>query len=204
MLRDSFAAYTPGVSERRAGVSTFLHSGLKDATAQTSAAQAVTASRVYDAFGMVVASTGTWKGPFGYSGEHGYQEESTGLQLLGHRYYDPSTGRFLTRDPAYDGRNWYVYCNSSVVATVDPDGLQPARPPLRYFPPRSYYPPVSPPFGRPAPRPPTYRPIPSRPVIGPVRPTPPWALPPRVVVPPNPVRRVPNQGGTLGSPGHRD
>ena len=123
MLRDSFAAYTPGVSERRAGVSTFLHSGLKDATAQTSAAQSVTATRVYDAFGMVVASTGTWKGPFGYAGEHGYQEESTGLQLLGHRYYDPSTGRFLTRDPAKCGRNWYGYCANSPTAAVDPDGL---------------------------------------------------------------------------------
>ena len=30
--------------------------------------------------------------------------------LLGHRYYDQSTGRFLSEDPARDGANWYAYC----------------------------------------------------------------------------------------------
>jgi RHS repeat-associated protein len=104
-------------------VTTFLHSGLKDATAQTSTAQSLTATRVYDAFGMVVSSTGAWKGPFGYAGEHGYQEDATGLQLLGHRYYDPSTGRFLTRDPAKDGSNWYGYCGNEPTTLADPEGL---------------------------------------------------------------------------------
>ena len=57
-----------------------------------------TATRTYDAFGMLQSTTGTPKGPFGFAGSHGYQEDSdTGLKLLGHRYYDPSTGRFLTR-----------------------------------------------------------------------------------------------------------
>jgi RHS repeat-associated protein len=46
-----------------------------------------------------------------------------GLQLLGHRYYDPSTGRFLTRNPIKDGRNWYGYCDSNPVSRVDHDGL---------------------------------------------------------------------------------
>jgi len=54
----------------------------------------------------------------------GYQQDSTGLQLLGHRYYDPSTGRFLTRDPIKDGRNWYGYCENNPVRSVDPEGLQ--------------------------------------------------------------------------------
>ena len=70
-----------------------------------------------------MTSTGTWKGPFGYSGEHGYQEDATGLQLLGHRYYDPSTGRFLTRDPAKDGRNWYGYCDNDRLRRADPSGM---------------------------------------------------------------------------------
>ena len=59
------------------------------------------ASRQYDAFGNVASSTGTWTGPFGYAGGFGYQEDATGLKLLGHRYYDSSTGRFLTRDQTY-------------------------------------------------------------------------------------------------------
>jgi hypothetical protein len=48
---------------------------------------------------------------------------ASGLKLLGHRYYDSSTGRFLTRDPIKDGRNWYVYCDSSPTAFSDRSGL---------------------------------------------------------------------------------
>ena len=72
---------------------------------------------------MVIGSTGAWKGPFGYSGSAGYQEDETGLQLLGHRYYDSSTGRFITRDPIKDGRNWYGYCDNNPITRVDADGL---------------------------------------------------------------------------------
>jgi hypothetical protein len=44
--------------------------------------------------------------------------------LLGHRYYDPTLGRFLSRDPIKDGRNWYTYCENNPVPFVDPNGLQ--------------------------------------------------------------------------------
>ncbi len=127
VLRDGQATYTPGVSERRGGVSTWSHSGLKNADAQTTSAGAIAATRVYDAFGAELSATGTWKGPFGYAGGFGYQEDSSGLKLLGHRYYDPSTGRFLSRDPIKDGRNWYVYCSSNPVNGTDPQGLAETR-----------------------------------------------------------------------------
>lgn len=123
VLSDGAATYTPGVSERRGAATTFLHSGLKNADAQSGAAQTVAASRQYDAFGNLLTSTGTWNGPFGYAGSFGYQEDATGLKLLGHRYYDSSTGRFLTRDPIYDGRNWYVYCDGDPIRYLDPTGL---------------------------------------------------------------------------------
>jgi RHS repeat-associated protein len=121
VLADGAAFYTPGVSERRGGVTTFLHSGLKNADAQ-STASGLSAARQYDAFGNLLSSSGSWQGPFGYAGAFGYQEDATGLMLLGHRLYDPSTGRFLTRDPIQDGRNWYVYCGNDPVTYVDPDG----------------------------------------------------------------------------------
>lgn len=38
--------------------------------------------------------------PVGFGGQYGYYtDRETGLVLMGHRYYDPGTGRFLTRDP---------------------------------------------------------------------------------------------------------
>jgi RHS repeat-associated protein len=123
VMRDSNAAYTPGTSERRSGVSTFSHSGIKNANVQTSSAGTVAATRTYDAFGNTVASTGTWKGPFGYAGQFGYQEDASGLKLLGNRYYDPEIGRFITKDPIKDGRNWYVYCDSNPVTAYDANGL---------------------------------------------------------------------------------
>jgi RHS repeat-associated protein len=85
-------------------------------------ASAVSAERQYDAFRNILASTGTWTSPFGYAGSFGYQEDATGYKLLGHRLYDPETGRFLTRDPAKDGRNWYGYCGNNPVSGADPSG----------------------------------------------------------------------------------
>jgi len=124
VLKDGAATYTPGVSERRGTTTTYLHSGLKNADAQSSPAQLLTGTRQYDAFGNLATSTGTWTGPFGYAGAFGYQEDATGLKLLGHRLYDASTGRFLTRDPIKDGRNWYLYGENDPVNRIDPEGLK--------------------------------------------------------------------------------
>ena len=46
---------------------------------------------------------------------------------MGHRHYDASLGRFLSRDPIgfAGGLNLYEYASSSPVDTVDPDGLTP-------------------------------------------------------------------------------
>ena len=124
VLRDGQATFTPGISERRGSTTTFQHSGLKNADAQSSVAQALTATKQYDAFGNLASSSGTWQGPFGYAGGFGYQSESdSGLMLLGHRYLDPSTGRFLTRDPVKDGRNWYGYVANNPTLRVDATGL---------------------------------------------------------------------------------
>jgi RHS repeat-associated protein len=46
----------------------------------------------------------------------------TGLIYFNARYYDPTTGRFLTEDPSRQGVNWYAYCNNNPVNLTDPDG----------------------------------------------------------------------------------
>ena len=74
----------------------------------------------YDAFGNV--AYGDTPNPFGYSGE--YLDNETGLIYLRNRYYDSSTGRFITEDPAKDGTNWYSYCAGDPVNFVDPWGLE--------------------------------------------------------------------------------
>ena len=117
--------YTPGVSSRVGSDSTFLHSGIKNADTQTDDGGDVSAMRQYDAFGNPVAAWGGWQGPFGYGGPYGYQTDPDhGLMLLGHRYYEADTGRFLTRDPIKDGRNWYGYCGSGPVRSADINGLE--------------------------------------------------------------------------------
>lgn len=90
--------------------------------AQTNSSQSLTVTQQYDAFGLLVSSTGTQTGPFGFVGGSGYQTDASGLMLLGHRYYDPSTGRFLTRDPAKDGRNWYGYTANQPTRKTDAAG----------------------------------------------------------------------------------
>ena len=116
--------YTPGVSSYDGATNRFLHSGIKNADEQTGNSGAIAASRQYDAFGNIVSSNQTWQGPFGYGGPYGYQTDPDhGLMLLGHRYYEADTGRFLTRDPIKDGRNWYGYCDGNPTSRADPGGL---------------------------------------------------------------------------------
>ncbi len=124
VLGDGAAVYTPGISERRSSTTRYIHSGIKNVEVESNTSQTISASRQYDAFGTITSSSGTWYGAFGYGGEFGYQEDGDyGVRLLGHRYYCPDIGRFLTRDPLRDGRNWYTYAENNPVRLADPSGL---------------------------------------------------------------------------------
>ena len=67
-----------------------------------------------------MAETDATHNPFRYCGE--YYDAESGFIYLRNRYYDPSTGRFITEDPAKDGVNWYVYCEGNPINFVDPSG----------------------------------------------------------------------------------
>ncbi len=86
------------------------------------ASGSLTATRDYDAFGSLTSGSNT--GLLGFAGSWGYEEDPSGLKLLGHRWYDSATGRFLTRDRAQDGRNWYDYAANDPLDVVDPGGFQ--------------------------------------------------------------------------------
>ena len=86
---------------------------------------AVTSTDLYDAFGKKRA------GPadvVGFGGQAGYYTEAeTGLVLCTNRFYDPQTGRFVTRDPiGYGGGvNLYGYTQNNPVNWMDPSGNGP-------------------------------------------------------------------------------
>ena len=74
----------------------------------------------YDAFGNRLK--GSDPDPFGYCGEY-YDSESGNIYLRA-RYYNSTTGRFISEDPAKDGVNWYVYCGGNPILFIDPFGLE--------------------------------------------------------------------------------
>jgi RHS repeat-associated protein len=128
LRNDGSAVYTDGLSERHNGVSSYYSGDLLGSIEDTTDASgtSVTSHTEDDAFCSIVAQGGSTPSPFQYCGREGYQtDKDSGLQLLGNRYYDPVIGRFLTRDPAEAGDNWYAYAGNNPVSGSDPSGLLP-------------------------------------------------------------------------------
>ena len=102
----------------------------------------------YGPFGEVIRATGPMgkANPFRFSTK--YQDDETDVLYYGHRYYNSSTGRWLSRDPIEQrgGLNLYVFVENDPVARLDINGLiSPRRPGQRKDP---YDPPN---LGRPCP-----------------------------------------------------
>ena len=74
------------------------------------------------AFGDIIKNTNNNFTP-NFTGK--FLDENTGLYYFHARWYDSEIGRFVTEDPARDGRNWFVYCENNPLIYVDPDGNTP-------------------------------------------------------------------------------
>ena len=78
----------------------------------------------YDAFGNVSQQdTNPGFQPFGF--KSGLYDPDTGLVHFGARWYDPETGRWISKDPILleGGLNLYVFCGNDPVNFSDPSGL---------------------------------------------------------------------------------
>lgn len=82
--------------------------------------------RYFDPYGAPLTSGADW------DGDHGFLDkptDGTGLTQVGARYYDPTTGRFISVDPVMDladPQQWqgYAYANNNPVTYSDPSGLK--------------------------------------------------------------------------------
>jgi len=76
-------------------------------------------------FGEVISTSGdTSLCPFGFATH--YTDAESGLVYFGYRYYNPETGRWLTREPLGEGEsfNLFAYCHNDPINKVDILGLQ--------------------------------------------------------------------------------
>lgn len=94
----------------------------------------------YDAYGHPVQPAGIDFNPFRFVGQRSvYQHDVPGwaVLLMGYRYYDPTGGRFLTRDPLPGDMlrphslNDYSYALGNPLRYTDPTGLRPSEAPTR-------------------------------------------------------------------------
>jgi RHS repeat-associated protein len=112
------------------GAQTYYHyDGLGSVCNLTNSSGQVIAGYTYDAFGNLSVMTGSSDNPFRFTGQQ--TDDVTGLLYLRARYYDPSIGRFITKDPFVgtednpQSLHRYAYAQNNPVNLTDPSGYSP-------------------------------------------------------------------------------
>ena len=125
------ATYIRGIDllfEDQSGVlSYYVSDNLGSTRALTNSAGAVTETYSYDAYGNLIANTGTTANPYRYTGQ--WFDAAIGQYYLRARDYNPLNGNFTSRD-SYNGltvepvtENHYLYAGADPVINVDPSGM---------------------------------------------------------------------------------
>jgi RHS repeat-associated protein len=109
------------------GQTYFYHyDGLGSTTALSDSAGNVVNKYAYDPFGNLSSGGAeTVPNPLRYVGGFGVMDETNGLLFMRARYYSPTMGRFITKDPAglRADLNLYGYVRNKPITKVDPTGL---------------------------------------------------------------------------------
>jgi RHS repeat-associated protein len=101
----------------------YLFDGLGSVLGEVDPNGNITATRKLDVYGFVRSSTGTSTSKQKFVGGLGHQsDDETGLIYMRARYMDPTTGRFISEDPAKSGANWFAYCNDNPNNSIDQTG----------------------------------------------------------------------------------
>ncbi len=130
ILQDGTNTYVYGLgrisSTNGSGVQTYYDAdGLGSTSDLTNGSATKADGYTYDAFGTATHSPGSSTQPFQFTGQQ--TDADSGLQYLRARYYDPATGRFLSRDPA-PSANRYAYGSNNPTSMTDPNGQWPSVP----------------------------------------------------------------------------
>jgi RHS repeat-associated protein/uncharacterized repeat protein (TIGR01451 family) len=130
VVSDTEAVYLYGldiIAQQQSERQYYFHDALGSVRQLLDSTGEVDANYAYDPFGVPVVA-GDATNPYRFTGEA--WDEEVELLYLRARYYQPDTGRFITKDP-WVGNVWqpstlnrYVYASNNPVNYVDPAGLQ--------------------------------------------------------------------------------
>ena len=108
----------------------YLTDANNNVTAVTDSSGNVLERYIYDAYGHVTIYNATWSATSSTSavGNALYfagmlLDPATGMSDADARWYNSSTGSFLSRDPAQSSPNLYCYCGNDPTGEVDPSGM---------------------------------------------------------------------------------
>ena len=111
------------LSQNRSGVTSHDHyDGRGDTVSLTDDSGNITDTKEYDAWGNVIASTGSTVTPYQFVGRQGYQTGNTGVYVRA-RMYQPTIARWFSVDPLefLDGVNRFI--PHLIIQSNDPSGL---------------------------------------------------------------------------------
>lgn len=102
-----------------------LYDGGGNVIALTDINKNLLAEYCHGPFGEKISATGTHAQNNPWQWATKYRDQETGLYYFGHRYMDPITGQFLSRDALGENEsiNLYAYCGGDPINYIDVQGL---------------------------------------------------------------------------------